>query len=80
MKLVTFAALVVVFIQAAFAQTPFLVASSSSTAATLEGHDSWVANGFMKMPEPNDPSKMITVPTASLAFLHLIETALRLSN
>src|SRR5215831_6029095 len=67
-KLITLTVLVVVFTQAAFAQT---AASSSCSAAILKGQYSWVGSGFMKMPDQNDPSKTITVPTASIALLTL---------
>src|SRR3974377_1799625 len=64
-------ALVVVFTQVASAQTSFPAASSSCSAATLKGQYSWLGSGFMKVPDQNDPSKTITIPTASIAFLTL---------
>ena len=70
-QLIVLAVLVVVFTQAAFAQTPFPVASSSCSAATLKGQYSWLGSGSMKVPDQNDPSKTITIPTASIAFLTL---------
>lgn len=37
--------------------------------ATLKGQYSWVGNGYVKFPDQNDPSKTVTVPNASIAFL-----------
>jgi len=68
-KLITFAVLAgaMVFTQAASAQTESPGPRPRCSAATLKGEYSHVKNGFAKVPDPNDPSKKITVPFASIS-------------
>ena len=53
--------------QSAAAQTVIPGAAALCSAATLKGQYSHVKNGFAKVPDPNDPSKKITVPFASIS-------------
>ena len=70
-KLVTFAALAaaLTFTHLASGQTASTNGGRLCSVATLRGQYSWVGNGFQKLPDPNDPSKTVTVPSSSIAFL-----------
>ena len=70
-KLVTLTVLAValVFTQAAFGQVAFSGGGPVCGAATLKGQYSWMGSGYQKLPDQNDPSKTVTVPSASIAFL-----------
>jgi hypothetical protein len=70
-KLVILAALTIAltFTHPASGQAVAASAGRLCSVATLRGQYSWVGNGFMKVPDQNDPSKTVTVPSASIAFL-----------
>lgn len=56
-----------VFTVAASAQPESAGATLRCSVATLKGEYSHLKNGFAKVPDPNDPSKKITVPFASIS-------------
>jgi hypothetical protein len=70
-NLVTLTALAaaLVFSQAAYGQAALAGGGPVCSPATLRGQYSWVGSGFHKLPDQNDPSKTVTVPGASIAFL-----------
>lgn len=72
-KLITLSMLagMIVFTQAASAQTASADDGRPCSVATLKGQYSWAANAWGKVPDQNDPSKKVTVPSASIALLTL---------
>lgn len=70
-RLVTFTALAIAltFTRPVSGQTVSASEGRLCSVATLRGQYSWVGNGFVKVPDQNDPSKTVTTPSASIAFL-----------